>query len=311
VWFIPPMTARLLYAEAVEALPLSHAPDGAYAIASMRVLPTGLTGLMVVAMFAATMSAMDTGLNRNAAVFTNDIYPGLCRLLRKNPLEGKKLLFLGQLYTLMLGAIVITVAYYLSTFKELSIFVIMQMIGAVLGSVLVVPLFMGLFVKKAPWWAGLVAIGCAAVPSILGYNSGAENWVTKLLPFLASYKWPWYMRVYLNLGVGAAGFMACVPFWRTSSDAYRKQVDHFFTIMRTPVDFAKEVGEATDLTQLKIVGGFCAVIGVCICSLMLVGNPLWGRLSILFIGATVAAVGGALFWVGSRAKPSGGDGPPP
>jgi len=128
--------------------------------------------------------------------------------------------------------------------------------------------------------------------------------VTDWLPFLASYKWPWYMRVYLNLGIGVAGFLACVPFWRTSSSAYRKQVERFFTIMRTPVDFAREVGEATDLTQLRIVGGFCAVIGVCICSLMLVGNPLWGRLSILFIGGFVAAVGSALFWVGSRAADS-------
>ena len=303
VWFIPPMTARLLYADAVQAVSLSNPADASYAIASVRVLPAGLTGLMVVAMFAATMSAMDTGLNRNAAVFTNDIYPGLCRLYQLKPLEGKRLLFLGQLYTLLLGAIVITVAYYLSTFKELSIFEIMQMIGAVLGSVLVVPLFMGLFIKKAPWWSGLVAIGCGAVPSILGYNSGKVNWVTELLPFLASYTWPWYMRVYLNLGIGAAGFLACMPFWRTSSSAYRKQVDHFFTIMHTPVDFAREVGEATDLTQLRIVGGFCLAIGVCICSLMLVGNPLWGRLSILFIGGSVAAVGGALFWVGLRSVP--------
>ena len=177
IWFIPPMTARLLYAEAVDAVSLAHPADASYAIASMKVLPTGLTGLMVVAMFAATMSAMDTGLNRNAAVFTNDIYPALCRLFRREPKEGKSLLFLSQIFTLFLGAIVITVAYKMSQARRLSIFEIMQLIGAVLGSVLVIPLFMGLFVKRAPWWAAIVAIFCAAVPSYMGFVSGkADYW---------------------------------------------------------------------------------------------------------------------------------------
>ncbi|NLF17525.1 MAG: hypothetical protein GX595_09725 [Lentisphaerae bacterium] len=303
VWFIPPMTARLLFAEAVEAAALSNPADAAYAIASMRVLPLGMTGLMVVAMFAATMSSMDTGLNRNAAVFTNDIYPALCRLCRGRPWEGRRLLFLGELYTLLLGGIVIFVAYYLSTIEKLSIFVIMQMIGAILGSVLVVPMFMGLFFKRAPWWAALVSIVCAAIPSFLGYHSGKDDWVTRLLPFLAGYNWPWYLRVFLNLGIGALGYVACMPFWRTASPAYRAQVEAFFETMHRPVDFAKEVGAGNDLSQLKIVGAFCVVIGAGIALLLLLPNPASGRLAILAVAGSVVAIGGGMMWAGRRRTP--------
>lgn len=302
LWFIPPMTARLLYAQAVDAVQLPNPADASYAIASMRVLPTGLTGLMVVAMFAATMSAMDTGLNRNAAVFTNDIYPAICRAMGFKPLEGHALLRLGQVFTLILGAVVIAIAYKMSKAKELSIFEIMQLIGAVLGSVLVIPLFMGLFIKRVPWWTAIVSLLAAAIPSYLGFVSGKpENWLVRLLPFLET-RWPWYLRVFLNLGVGAFAFLMCMPFWNRASQQYRRQVDDFFRIMRTPIDFAREVGAGSDLSQLKIVGSFCAIIGLAICALLLIPNDLAGRLSILFVGGSVGSVGAALFLVGMRGQ---------
>ena len=90
IWFIPPMTARLLFHAEVMAVDIPKAAEAAYAIASLNVLPLGMTGLMVVAMFAATMSSMDSGLNRNAAIFTNDIYPTLCRLFGTGDYAGQE-----------------------------------------------------------------------------------------------------------------------------------------------------------------------------------------------------------------------------
>jgi SSS family transporter len=89
VWFLPPMVGRLLFEDQINAVNISTPAEAAYAITSMKLLPVGMTGLMVVAMFSATMSSMDSGLNRNAAVFTKDIYPALCRLFGKQPLEDK------------------------------------------------------------------------------------------------------------------------------------------------------------------------------------------------------------------------------
>ena len=45
------------------ALGISKPAEAAYAIASIKLLPTGLIGLIVVAILTASMSTMDTGLN--------------------------------------------------------------------------------------------------------------------------------------------------------------------------------------------------------------------------------------------------------
>ena len=79
IWFLPPITARLLFAEDVMALGISKPAEAAYAIASIKVLPTGLIGLVVVAILTASMSTMDTGLNTNVAILIKDIYPKVAR----------------------------------------------------------------------------------------------------------------------------------------------------------------------------------------------------------------------------------------
>ena len=74
--------------------------------------------------------------------------------------------------------------------------------------------------------------------------------------------------------------------------------------MLTPVDFAKEVGQPNDLSQLKIIGGFAVGIGLFICGLMMLPNPIDGRLSILFVGGFVLVVGLSLVLTGVFSKSS-------
>jgi solute:Na+ symporter, SSS family len=98
-WFIPPMVARLLYEADVLVMgaQLNNPAEAAFAVASINLLPLGMTGMIVVAMFAATMSSMDSGINRNAAVFVRDIYPALCRLVGRDTVGEKGLLLLGRI----------------------------------------------------------------------------------------------------------------------------------------------------------------------------------------------------------------------
>ena len=72
--------------------------------------------------------------------------------------------------------------------------------------------------------------------------------------------------------------------------------------MMTPVDFATEIGPGNDITQLKVIGRFAAVIGSLICLLVFLPNPFVGRLGILFVGGFVAAVGLLLVKVGRNAE---------
>ncbi|MEO1718152.1 MAG: hypothetical protein AAFR76_13700, partial [Planctomycetota bacterium] len=90
-WFVPPMVARLLWQDEVMAVDLKKPAEAAYAIAGLKVLPVGLIGLMIVSMLSATMSSMDTGLNKNAAVFTRDIIPFVNKLTGRDEISAKAL----------------------------------------------------------------------------------------------------------------------------------------------------------------------------------------------------------------------------
>lgn len=292
VWFIPPMVGRLLYEADVMALAehgISKPAEAAYAIAGMKLLPLGMTGLMVVAMFSATMSSMDTGLNRNAAIFVRDVYPALVKVTELPELSERAAFILGQVFSFIFGAIIIGLAYYFSQIEGKGVFELMLNVGAMLALPMGLPLLMAMFIRPAPWWAAIFSVCSAMVPSTIAFFSqGTEN------------EWNYQKMIFWIVPVGLIGYAVTIPFWKFASDSYRKQVDVFFKTMHTPIDFEKEVGAGNDLSQLKIMGSFSAVIGLCICLLVVLPNPWSGRVVILFVGGSVAVVGGLLAWLGTR-----------
>ncbi|GAB4189844.1 MAG: Na+:solute symporter [Phycisphaeraceae bacterium] len=295
VWFIPPMVGRLLYEQDVMALAehgVSKPAEAAYAVAGMNLLPVGMTGLMVVAMFSATMSSMDTGLNRNAAIFVRDVYPALVRWVRFPQLSERGAFVLGQVFSFLFGAAIISLAYYFAQSKDKGVFELMLNVGAMLALPMGLPLLMALFVKPAPWWAAIFSVCVAMVPSSIAFMAqGTPD------------EWNYQKMIFIIVPTGIISYALTIPFWRFESPAYKAQVDEFFKRMHTPVDFEKEVGKGNDLSQLKIMGSFSAIIGVCICLLVFLPNPWSGRLVILFVGGTVALVGSLLAWLGSRKSP--------
>jgi len=54
-----PMTARLLIADQVAAMPLAKPVEGAYAAIAIHLLPPALVGIVLTGMCAATMSTLD------------------------------------------------------------------------------------------------------------------------------------------------------------------------------------------------------------------------------------------------------------
>jgi len=98
LWLLPPFLYRSMNPNA------NH--EEAYILACKAVLPPGMLGLMVAAMFSATASMVSSQLNVFAGVLTHDFY---FRWLHPKA-TASRLVAVGRVITVVLGAGLITVA---------------------------------------------------------------------------------------------------------------------------------------------------------------------------------------------------------
>ena len=317
IWFIPPMTGRLLFESDIKALTeLPKAAEASYAIASINLLPVGLVGLMVVAMLSATMSSLDSGLNKNAAMFVRDIYPALLRCVGIKPDPANARLRLAQASSFTFGVIIIAIALYFASRDDKGVFQLMLDLGAMLALPLSVPMMLALLIRKTPSWAAIASITVGLSVSAVGFFSdnlfGADKGLTEAIKSTPLYcealfggKWAFATVVFANITASTLGFLLTLPFWKTSSTEYHAKVERFFKNMHTPIDFAKEVGEGNDLSQLNIMGAFAIIIGGFICALVVITQPqapMQSRLGILFVGGFVALVGILFVYAAKQSK---------
>ncbi|MDC8013497.1 sodium:solute symporter family transporter [Tahibacter soli] len=98
LWLTPPILFRMLRADAD--------PEQAYILASQLVLPAGMLGLMMAAMFSATASAVSGQINVFAGVLTEQFY----RRLFRPGASDTALVSAGRWFTLAIGAALTAVA---------------------------------------------------------------------------------------------------------------------------------------------------------------------------------------------------------
>lgn len=290
IWFIPPMTARIFFSTAVEGMNISKPAESAFAVTCMNLLPPGMIGLMVVAMFAASMSTMDTGLNKNAAIFIKNIYPALKNIFKFRDLAPKKMLFMSQIFSSIFGICGILCAITFAAITGLGQFELVLLVGALLGIPMAVPLFWGIIIKKTPQWAAACSITFGFAASLTAYFS--ED--------LFGFKMAYQDNVFFIMAVSSLGFFISMLFTKYNSNAYNKKVDDFFTKMSTPVDFEKEIGQANDLSQLKIIGIFTLLIGLFIALLMIPAKDILGIICPLFISVVVSVFGIIMIVIGRK-----------
>jgi SSS family solute:Na+ symporter len=295
LFFIPPMTARLLIPTEVAAMPLRAPAEGAYAAIVMHLLPAGLVGLVLVGMCAATMSSLDGGLTGLAGLITQNIYPAICRQLGRVPLEGRARLILARVINFSCAVIVIACALGLARFGSGGVFkLLLDLIALVLAPV-AVPLFWGLFIGRTPQWAapvsiiiGIVASAAIAFgPSVLGTT-------------------PWYFQeqIFTVVGTGTLVFLGSRLFYRGDNPVTVARDVEFFSRRNRRIDFAAEVGAGNDTAQLRIVGVFGLVLGAAMLLLLFPASSAGHFGKILSLAAAMAGTGALLFVLsGKRNRP--------
>lgn len=292
VFFIPPMTARLLIPDEIATLHLSQPAEGAYAGIAMHLLPTGLVGLVLVAMCAATMSSLDGGLTGLAAIITQNVYPAICRRLGFQPVEGKARLRLGRLVNLLCTALVITIALLLSQSGGPSgIFGLGIDIIAILLAPVALPMALGLWVRRVPYWTPAFAIGCGLVTALAA---------AYLPTLLGGETWPYHQRIFAVVGVGLITYFGSRQ-WAGALDPITAERErHFFELRDRPIDFANEVGVGNDARQMRVMGFFAWSLTVAFLLLLFPTSSAGYHGEFIALALTCAAIGTGLYWRAHR-----------
>jgi Na+/proline symporter len=289
VWCLPAFAARLLYSDKVMATDLSKPAESAFAIASINVLPAGISMLVVVTILTAGMSSLCTVLNQNAAMLTQDVYPFLCKLSRQKVREGVAKLVFAKMSTVFSGAVLILIALYCSMQKSMGVFEVMLRVAAMLYLPTSAPMFLGMLIKRTPRWAPFFSIVCGFLASLVSvvYSQLGHPWTFTQLVIIV-----WV--------VSHGSFVMTMPFFKWTAEEYKKKVDTFFVTMHTPIQFDKEVGKSEDLSQLKITGFFTVIIGLLILAIMFMADNWRGRVSVLSVSAFIIVVGIILLGIGRK-----------
>ncbi|MDO5580456.1 MAG: sodium:solute symporter family protein [Planctomycetia bacterium] len=140
-------------------------PETAYVAVCKILLPAGTMGLMLAAMFAATMSTLSAEYNVTSSVLTKDIYQ---RLFRKNA-GDRELLITARIATFLIGILIMIGSIFIE--KIGGAFEANKILTGLLGVPLVVPLIFGVLFKKPS--------SASAIASILtGISAGLFFWYT-------------------------------------------------------------------------------------------------------------------------------------
>lgn len=298
IWFIPPMVASIIYPDIsqVELLkPLGEkAVDGIYLAMGVELLPMGMVGIMICSIFAATMSSMDSTLNRNAGIFVRNFYKPILR----QKATDRELMLVSYLTTIILGALIIFSAMFFSNFEGLNLFDLNMRLGAMISLPFMIPLTWGLIVKNTPRWAGWSTVIFGMLISYVFQNHIAPDAVGQLLQMdmplskRASIDIRFFTNVISVIVLCSTYFLSTRFFAKYIPDSYTQSVNTFFKRMNTPVDYEKEHGNSgNDGTQFKILGYMALVYGLFIGLLIFVPNSTTGRWCFVFVGGIMITVG--------------------
>ena len=130
-----------------------------YPLLCMLLLPVGMLGLVIAAMFSSTMGNLSSHFNVWASVLTNDVYR---RLFRPHAGE-KELVAAGRGMTLLVGSLTVVSALLLRNASADDLFTYMVLLFSAIVPPLGIPMLLGLVSRRVNTRGVLATlIGCAS-----------------------------------------------------------------------------------------------------------------------------------------------------
>ena len=172
LWILPVLTTPILFPDMAALWPhLAKPSEAAFVSIALAVLPHGLLGIMVAAIFAATMSSADTSFNWLGAVITKDVLVPISRRLKGMDPSERAQLLMGKLSVAIMGLFSIWVAFNMDKYG--GAFDVYLRADSIYKPAMFVPVMLGLLYTRTPWWSGIAAV-LGGVLAIVLVGVGAQ-----------------------------------------------------------------------------------------------------------------------------------------
>jgi SSS family solute:Na+ symporter len=260
-----------------------HRTVDTYVLLVIRLLPAGMVGIIIAAMFSATMAAVSADFNAIAAVLTQDIY---CRLIRPAA-KASHLLLVGRWITFGLGALTTLLSLCIALTHQESIFNLMVTVLGLFMAPTLLPLLAGLTVKRLNWQGAFAGFLCGLITGCVMLVI-KSFWPQSATLFGSSYNFEG-VSLLINTAATIAGMIAGTMLWRSTSVESARTAE-FFAQMEQPIR-ADEVPLNTGNPVAPILGVSTALVGILIAVAGLVSGSSPGRAIDLSVGFLLVCIG--------------------
>ena len=165
VFFFPAMAARIFLPGLAE-----DQMNGVYALLCREVLPVGMIGMVIAAMFSATMSSLAGNFNAAAAVMVNEIYLKVA----KNA-SAKARMVAARVATVLVGAGVVGLTFVMQYAQGADdLFNLSNKVFGVFLPPIAIPMLAGIFVRRLSRRSGLAGLVGGIVAGLVLFAAGAS-----------------------------------------------------------------------------------------------------------------------------------------
>ena len=253
-----------------------------YVLLVGRLLPEGMVGIVLAAMFSATMAAVSSDFNAIASVLTEDVFH---RIFAQDA-TPRALLRVGRQITVLLGAITTLLSLWIAYSHRQSLFSLMVTVFGVFLAPTLLPLLLGLVAR----W---VSAGGALTGFCAGFSCGG-------IMLLLTRFWPasstllgspnaWEgLSLMCNTAATLLGMWVGSKVWPARQDE-RERSTRFWERLQTPV-LAAPVAAVKNGTE-PLIAGCTVAVAILLAIAGLVARSTDARIIDFSVAATLACVG--------------------
>ena len=262
-----------------------------YVLLVMRLLPAGMVGIIMAAMFSATMAVVSGDFNAIASVLTQDI----CRRLMRPSAPERHLVSIGRWITFGLGALTTSLSLWIAFEHQQSLFNLMVTALGLFMAPTLLPLLAGLTVRKLNWQGAFGGFLCGlATGSIM--LAVKTWWPTASTAFGSTYNFEG-VSLLANTAATILGMVLGTRFFpRTSTESMR--VDEFFRALDAPV-LANEIPMKAANPAGPVLAMSTGGVGLLITLAGLISKSTTARIIDPLVGLVLIGIG-VLFYRSSR-----------